>query len=202
VSDTAQTWHFGACVRKCSITDGEEGQLGDIGDGERDRPCARGWIEEVVADEIVLQAIEIRPDGADDGVRARRRGNAARPAHEQGIVEGIAEPAEGTADGRLADTQPSCRTTDAQLVVQGDGNREQIQIELLDGHNGLNYRPVVYCAWNAEMSGCPVVMTLLRVPPGSSMNWSVIFSVASPQSCLVLKRIHPAGKRGRDATGP
>src|SRR5262249_12366547 len=126
----------------------EERQLRDIGDGKRDRPGARGWIEVVVADEIVLQPIEIWPDGADDGVRARRRGNAARPAHEQRIVKGIAEAAKGTADGRLADTQPSRRTTDAQLVVQRNGNREQIQIELLDGHSGLDYRPVVYFAQN------------------------------------------------------
>ena len=70
-------------------------------------------------------------------MRARRRDDAARSPDEQRVVERVAKPAQCLADGRLAHAELLCRAADAQLVVQRDGDRQEIEVGSFRGQTSL-----------------------------------------------------------------
>ena len=106
----------------------EERHLGDVGQRERDRPRAGVGVEAFVLDEIFPKVTKVRPRRSHDRMRARGRDNAARAADEERIVERVAQPSQRFADRRLAHAELTRRAADTQLVVQGNSNRQQVEV--------------------------------------------------------------------------
>ncbi len=67
--------------------------------------------------------LQVRPRGANDGVRPRRRNNAARAADEQRVVKRFAQAPQSLAHGRLTHAELPGGAADAQLVVERDDDR-------------------------------------------------------------------------------
>src|SRR5688572_5376077 len=108
--------------------------------------------------------LEVRPRGANDAMRTRRRHDPARPADKERIVEGFAQAAECLADSGLAHPEPPRCTADAQLVVKRDRDREQIEIGGLRSQSACQitrYRAgFEWVAKNLKMSGMLPEITL------------------------------------------
>ena len=79
-------------------------------------------------EQILPQMLQVRPCRAHDRMGAWRRDDAARPADEQRIVEGLAQPAQRLADGRLAHAELARRAADAQLFVERDRDGQQVEV--------------------------------------------------------------------------
>ena len=72
-----------------------------------------------------------RPRDCDQRMRAWRGCDPARRAHEQRVVKRCAHLAQRHADRRLTHAERLRRATDAQLVVQREGDRQKIEIDFV-----------------------------------------------------------------------
>src|SRR5688500_17065815 len=73
----------------------------------------------------------MRPRGLSDRMCPGGGDNPARTPNEERIVERFTQPAEGLADRRLAHSQLAGGAADVQLVVKGQRDRQQIEIQQL-----------------------------------------------------------------------
>jgi hypothetical protein len=135
--------------------EGRECHLRDIGEAQDDRPGAGRRVEALAFEQILLKVLQVRPRRANDCVRARRRNDTARSTNEQRIVERLAQPAQRLADGGLAHSELARRAAHTQLVVEGDGDRQQIEIGVLryqprlppSDHGSTVSETLTSCAW-------------------------------------------------------
>ena len=114
---------------------GEKRHLTDVGKGQRPGARARVRVEALAAQQIFLQAAEQRAREPHDRMRAGRRRDTARDPDEERIVEGDAHPLQRHADGGLAHAEEPGGAADAQLVVEGKRDRQQVQVRGL--HRGV-----------------------------------------------------------------
>ena len=105
--------------------------LRDVGESQHDRPRARGRVEVLAFEQILPKMLQVRPCRAHNRMGAWRRDDAVRPADKQRIVEGLAQPAQRLADGRLAHPELSGRAAHAQLVVERDRDGQQVEVGML-----------------------------------------------------------------------
>ena len=120
-------------------------------------------------EQILSKMLQVWSRGAHDRMRARRRNNSARPANEQRIVEGLAQPPQRLADGGLAHAELSRRTAHTELVVERDDDGQQVEVGMLWCHPCLRpselhrqcQRAAFVClAKKAKMSGMLPEITL------------------------------------------
>jgi hypothetical protein len=82
----------------------------------------------------VLEQLHERTRQPHQRMRARRRRDAERHTDEQRVVERFPHPPQRHADGRLAHAEQPGRAAHAQLVVERERDRQQVQIRRLLGH--------------------------------------------------------------------
>ena len=100
-------------------------------------------------------------------MRPRRRYDAARPTHEQRIVERLTQSPQRLADRRLTHSESSRGTAHTELVVERDSNGQQVEVRMLvcqrprDAVRSSQREADFEClAKNAKMSGMLPEMTL------------------------------------------
>ncbi|HVZ22323.1 MAG TPA: hypothetical protein VG871_14725 [Vicinamibacterales bacterium] len=116
---------------------GQERELPHVRQRQREHGRGGRRVEGVLAAEAFLQPVDERPRRPDERVRPRRRRDAGRDAHEERVVERLAQAAQRHADRRLAHAQRARGAAHAQLVVQRERDRQQVQIRRL--HEGGLY---------------------------------------------------------------
>jgi hypothetical protein len=123
----------------------EKRHLGDVGEPQHDRPRARGRIERLAFEQFLLKMLQVRACGANDRMRTRSRDDPARSANEERVIECLAKTSQRVAHCGLAHAQPSRRTTDTQLVVERNRDRQQIEIESLRSQYARQRELVTVC---------------------------------------------------------
>jgi hypothetical protein len=96
-------------------------------------------VEFVVCQQSLVHVREQRARDATERVRSRRWRDASRRPDEHGIVERLPHLAQGHADCRLAHAQVARRAADTELIVEGERDGQQIQIEFVRDMGHLEF---------------------------------------------------------------
>ena len=119
---------------------------GIFGAGDRE-PAVGPFGNELARRQRELQLQQALPQAGGDLGGALGRLHAVRPAHEQFVLQHIAQPVQRMADRRLRQPQPRAGAGRAALLHQRLENAQQVQVEIVESHRlvRLTRRRVASC---------------------------------------------------------
>ncbi|KAG1439724.1 hypothetical protein G6F57_019291 [Rhizopus arrhizus] len=108
----------------------QEDHFTDIRHGQPEAPGAGGGVETLPQADGFGKAVHAAFDRAGQRKGDGRGLHAGGGAHEQGVVETLAQPGQRIADCRLRQVQPLRRARHAAFMQHGQENPHEIQVEV------------------------------------------------------------------------
>ncbi len=91
-------------------------------------------IEGLAGDQAVFDLLQRMTDRSLQRQGSRRRLHGPADAHQQRVIEQLAQATQGIAHRRLAEGQALGGTRDVALTQQGVEHAKQVQVEVVDIH--------------------------------------------------------------------